>query len=68
LTPSAGLEPVSLIPSVSRPLIWPLVEASPLSHGEPRKSQSRPRFQCGPRMRLSSTTRLPGARSFPSPQ
>jgi hypothetical protein len=36
-----GLAPVPLIPSVSTPLTWPLVEPGALSHGERRKSQTQ---------------------------
>src|SRR5262249_36762801 len=48
-----------LIPSVSRPLRWPLAETGSVTAMTSEVSQSRPRFQRGPRMRLSSTIRPP---------
>jgi hypothetical protein len=41
LTLSVGPEPVSLIPSVSWPLTWPLAETGALSRPEGRKSQTQ---------------------------
>jgi hypothetical protein len=67
LSPSAGLEPVTLIPSTSRPLTWPLAEAGVLSQCEPRKFQRQAPLPTRPTDASGSDNPAAGSSFFSAP-